>query len=75
MYELKKTFKGGYDMKINVYLIYLSSSIILIFGGLFTIRYFTRGELLLDQLIASLIGIVILIGSLVWRKINTDTKN
>ncbi|MGJ9385369.1 hypothetical protein [Salipaludibacillus sp. CF4.18] len=38
-------------MKINSYLIQLSVTVIVIFGGTFTIRYFRTGELLLDQII------------------------
>ncbi len=57
-------------MKVNTYLIQLSVMIIFIFGGTFTIRYFRTGELLLDQIIGASVGIVILIASLIWRKIN-----
>ena len=57
-------------MKINAYLIQLAITIIVIFGGVFTIRYFRTGELLLDQIIGASVGIVLLIASLIWRKIN-----
>lgn len=57
-------------MKVNTYLIQLSVMIIFIFGGTFTIRYFRTGELLLEQIIGASVGIVILIASLIWRKIN-----
>ena len=57
-------------MKINTYFIQLAITIIVIFGGVFTIRYFRTGELLLDQIIGASVGIVLLIASLIWRKIN-----
>lgn len=57
-------------MKINTYLIQLAVTIIVIFGGIFTIRYFRTGELLLDQIIGASIGIILLIATLIWRKIN-----
>ena len=57
-------------MKINTYLIRLAVTIIVIFGGVFTFRYFRTGELLLDQIIGASVGIVLLIASLIWRKIN-----
>ena len=57
-------------LKINTYLIQLAVTIIVIFGGTFTIRYFRTGELLLDQIIGASIGIVLLIATLIWRKIN-----
>lgn len=57
-------------MKINTYLIQLAITIIVIFGGVFTFRYFRMGELLLDQIIGASVGIVLLIASLIWRKIN-----
>ena len=56
-------------MKINTYLIQLAVTIIVILGGIFTIRYFRTGELLLDQIIGASIGIVLLIATLIWRKI------
>lgn len=55
-------------MKINIYLIQLAVTIIVIFGGTFTIRYFKTGELLLDQIIGASVGIVLLIAALIWRK-------
>lgn len=57
-------------MKINLFLIQLAITTIVIFGGTFTIRYFRTGELLLDQLIGASIGFVLLISSLIWRRIN-----
>jgi uncharacterized membrane protein YccC len=57
-------------MKINTYLIQLTVTIIVILGGTFTIRYFRTGELLLDQIIGASIGIVLLIATLIWRRIN-----
>lgn len=57
-------------MKINSYLIQLAITIIVIFGGAFIIRYFRTGELLLDQIIGASIGVLLLIASLIWRKVN-----
>ncbi|MCL1698158.1 hypothetical protein [Lysinibacillus sp. BPa_S21] len=57
-------------MKINTYLIQLAVTIIVIFGGIFTLRYLRTGEFLLDQIIGASVGIVLLIASLIWRKIN-----
>lgn len=55
-------------MKINTYFIQLASTSIVIFGGTFTIRYFTARELLLDQLIAAMIGFLLLISTIIWKK-------
>lgn len=57
-------------MKINSYLIQLAITIIAIFGGTFTFRYFRTGELLLDQIIGASVGVMLLIASLFWRKLN-----
>ncbi|WP_397538856.1 hypothetical protein [Rummeliibacillus pycnus] len=57
-------------MKTNSYLIQLAISIIVIFGGTFTIRYFRTGELLLDQIIGATLGIILLVATLIWRKVN-----
>jgi len=55
-------------MKINQFLIQLSYIMIIIFGGVFTIRYFRMDELLLDQLIGVFIGSILLIVSLLWKR-------
>lgn len=65
-----KLYKGEWMMKINTYLFQLAVTIIVIFGGTFTIRYFRTGELLLDQIIGASFGIVLLIATLIWRKTN-----
>ncbi|KGR79462.1 hypothetical protein [Ureibacillus sinduriensis] len=57
-------------MKTNTTLIRLSIIIMVIFGGTFTFRYFRAGELLLDQIVGVSVGLVLLIASLIWRKIN-----
>ncbi|WP_240377039.1 hypothetical protein [Bacillus piscicola] len=57
-------------MKINSYLIQLAITIIAIFGGTFTIRYFNTGELLVDQIIGVSVGALLFIASLIWRKVN-----
>jgi Trk-type K+ transport system membrane component len=57
-------------MKFNSYLIQLAIIIILIFGGIFTLRYFRTGELLLDQIIGFVLGVVLLLAAIVWRKNN-----
>lgn len=57
-------------MKTNTYFLQLAIIIIVIFGGTFTIRYFRTDELLLDQIIGVAVGVILLIASLVWRKIN-----
>jgi hypothetical protein len=62
--------KEGRIVKINTYLIQLGVTIIVIFGGAFTIRYFRTGELLLDQIIGASVGIILLITALIWRKAN-----
>lgn len=57
-------------MKINSYLIQLAITIIVILGGIFTIRYFRTGELLLDQIIGATVGVILLVATLIWRKVN-----
>ncbi|MGG3928549.1 hypothetical protein ABET51_21530 [Metabacillus fastidiosus] len=57
-------------MKINTYLIQLGIITILVFGVTFSIYYFRSGYLLLDQMIGTSVGVVLLIGSLIWRKLN-----
>lgn len=55
-------------MKTNNVLIQLALLMIIIFGGVFILRFLKNGEILLDQLIGVSIGLIILIGSLIWRK-------
>ena len=62
-------------MKNNQFLIMISAIMIIIFGGVFTIRYLRNGEMLLDQLIIVAIGLILLLGSLLWRKKHINTKD
>lgn len=57
-------------MGINSYLTHLAIAIIVIFGGTFIVRYCRTGELLIDQIIGGLVGIVLLMGTRIWEKIN-----
>jgi hypothetical protein len=57
-------------MKINSYLLKLAITVIVIFGGTLIIRYIRTGELLLDQIIGASVGTLLLITSLIWRRMN-----
>ncbi|MEH7350306.1 hypothetical protein [Gottfriedia acidiceleris] len=57
-------------MKINSYLIQLAITIILIFGGTFTIHYFRKSEILLDPMIGAIVGVILLVAALFWKKVN-----
>ncbi|NKE04052.1 hypothetical protein [Mesobacillus selenatarsenatis] len=57
-------------MKVNAtYLMRLAALIILIFGGTLVIVYSQTGEVLMDQVIGTSIGVVLLIGSFIWRMV------
>ncbi|MEW8985585.1 MAG: hypothetical protein AB2401_00945 [Bacillus sp. (in: firmicutes)] len=57
-------------MKVSAtYLMRLAGLIILIFGGTLVIVYSQTGEVLMDQLIGTSIGVVLLIGSFIWRMV------
>ena len=62
--------KRGVVMKINSYLLQLAITVIVIFGGTFIFRYIRTGELLLDQIIGASVGVLLLMTSLIWRRIN-----
>ncbi|WP_088070882.1 hypothetical protein [Gottfriedia luciferensis] len=55
-------------MKANTYLIQFTCMCLIIFGGTFTIRLIRTGDFLIDQLIGTSIGIIILLVSIIWRK-------
>ncbi|WP_195782576.1 hypothetical protein [Priestia megaterium] len=55
-------------MEINSYLIRFSCMLMLMFGGIFIIRYVKTGDLYLDQLLAFGAGFVLFIGSLIWKR-------
>ncbi|CAN7546563.1 hypothetical protein [Rossellomorea sp. LjRoot5] len=57
-------------MKINAYLIRLSFSIMVIFGGTLAIVYIKTGDLLVYHLIATCVGVVLLFTSWLWRSRN-----
>ncbi|MFD3449361.1 hypothetical protein ACFDTO_32815 [Microbacteriaceae bacterium 4G12] len=56
-------------MKVNSFLINLAMLMIVIFGGTFILRYVTKGELLLDQMIGVFVGSILLIASFAFKKI------
>ena len=58
----------------NLFLIQLAISIIVVFAGPFVWCYFTTDEVLLDLLIVAFVGFVLLISSLIWKKINRYKK-
>ncbi|WP_270181001.1 hypothetical protein [Alkalihalobacillus sp. CinArs1] len=45
-------------MKGKFFLLYVSVTIITIFGGGFAIRYFRDGDLYVDHLIAAIVGVI-----------------
>ncbi|MBP0725330.1 hypothetical protein J5Y03_09020 [Bacillus sp. RG28] len=54
-------------MKINTYLIQFALTLIIIFGGTLLLKYIKTSEIYIDQLIGTIIGIIILISSTLWR--------
>ena len=62
-------------MKINNYLIQFSILIIIIFGGTLLLKYIKTNEIFIDQLIATILGFIILISSILWRiRVKTNVK-
>ncbi|OXS64495.1 hypothetical protein [Rossellomorea vietnamensis] len=57
-------------MKMHAYLIRLSFSIMIIFGGTLAIVYIKTGDLLVYHLIATCVGVVLLLTSWMWRTRN-----
>lgn len=55
-------------MKIHSFIMRLALLISIIFGGTFTIRYIKTGELLLDQMLGGILGIVLIIVTIVFGK-------
>ena len=60
-------------MKTNSYFIQLAITMLVIFGGIFIIRYLRTGELLLDQMIGVAVGFFLLLASLIWRKMSKQS--
>ncbi|MDQ0229028.1 hypothetical protein [Metabacillus malikii] len=56
-------------LKKSSFLIQLAITIMVIFGGIFLIRYVRTGELLIDQLIGFASGGILLVATVGWRKI------
>jgi hypothetical protein len=57
-------------MKTNGYLIRLSFSIMLIFGGTLAINYSKTGNFLVYNLITTCVGMVLILASWMWRTRN-----
>ncbi|NGY86802.1 hypothetical protein [Priestia megaterium] len=62
-------------MEINSYLIRFSCILMLMFGGIFIIRYVKTGDLYLDQLLVFGAGFVLFIGSLIWKRKHQQQGN
>lgn len=54
-------------MKLNAYLIRLSFSIMIIFGGTLAIVYIKTGDFLVYHLMATCVGVVLFLTSWIWR--------
>ncbi|GEN52358.1 hypothetical protein [Halobacillus faecis] len=55
-------------MEINRFLLMFATTMMLIFGGVFFLRYLQSGEYLVDHLLSALAGLLILILALIWRQ-------
>lgn len=55
-------------MNIHSVLIRLAFSMIVTFGGIFIIRFFKTGELLLDLVLGASAGIILLIATFLFEK-------
>lgn len=62
-------------MDFKRYLLHVSTAMTAIFGGTFLIRYFRDGDILKDQLILGVIGVVLLLISLRLRKKESNKPN
>ena len=63
----ERLIRGRLTLTINTFLIRFAVTMIIIFGGIFTIRYFRTSEFLLDQMMGASVGVLLLISSLIWR--------
>lgn len=62
-------------MNFKRYLLHVSTAMTAIFGGTFLIRYFKNGDILIDQLVLAVIGLVLLLISLQLRKKETSQQS
>ncbi|SFJ29222.1 hypothetical protein SAMN04487936_101555 [Halobacillus dabanensis] len=54
----------------NRFFLLFGAMMVLLFGGVFVIRYFRTGELLADQLIGVAVGAIVFIWAFIWRQRN-----
>ncbi|REJ07167.1 hypothetical protein [Halobacillus trueperi] len=59
-------------MEINRFFLMFATTMMLIFGGVFLIRYLRSGEYLVTHLLSALAGLLILVISLLWRQKNKE---
>ncbi|MBN9653339.1 hypothetical protein J0K78_03595 [Halobacillus sp. GSS1] len=55
-------------MEINRFFLMFATTMMLIFGGVFSIRYLRNGEFLTAHLLSALAGFLILIIAFIWRQ-------
>ncbi|SDO70478.1 hypothetical protein ACJA3J_12895 [Halobacillus sp. SY10] len=59
-------------MEINRFFLMFATTMMLIFGGVFLIRYLRSGEYLIAHLLSALAGLLILVIALLWRQKNKE---
>ncbi|WLR46505.1 hypothetical protein LC065_13100 [Halobacillus litoralis] len=59
-------------MEINRFFLMFATTMMLIFGGVFSFRYLSSGEYLFSHLLSALAGLLLLIIALLWRQKNKE---
>ncbi|RDY70051.1 hypothetical protein DXT76_15100 [Halobacillus trueperi] len=59
-------------MEINRFFLMFATTMMLIFGGVFLIRYLRSGDYLIAHLLSALAGLLILVIALLWRQKNKE---
>ncbi|MGR9049664.1 hypothetical protein ACQ4XT_13645 [Halobacillus faecis] len=59
-------------MEINRFFLMFATTMMLIFGGVFFLRYLRSGEYLVAHLMSALAGLLLLIITLIWRQKNKE---
>lgn len=49
-------------------IIRLATLMSIIFGAILIIQYYQTGDILIDQLIGGVLGIILLVSSFIWKK-------
>lgn len=61
-------------MEINRFLLMFATTMMLIFGGVFFLRYLRSGDYLFAHLLSAMAGLLLFVVAFIWRQKNREGR-